>query len=146
MKKFIGIIMCSVIMMSGFQSTIYANEIYNNNGQSIETRAITANTYIYATQEVGGRGSALYEHYGNFKYDGRAFFENIGESVVHIDTYTSTGYHVHSFGLDPGEQFTATFTQAGLKYNLADGYGKVSVSTPDGSTGIVYFRYNVLND
>ena len=145
MKRFIGIIMCSMIMISVVQSTLYANEIYSNS-QSIETRGITANTYIYATQEVGGRYSTLYEHYGNFKYDGRAFFENIGESVVHIDTYTPTGYHVHSFDLKPKEQFTVNFTQTGLKWNLADGYGKVSVSTPDGSTGIVYFRYNILSN
>lgn len=104
---------------------------------------ITQDTIINANQSLGGRQECTFSHYGN--YDSRAYFENIGNRAVRIQTYTPTGYKVHDLRLEPGESYIGYFTQSVLMWNMGIGKGRVHVSTYDGGTGQVYFRYNILD-
>lgn len=114
------------------------------NDGNLDLKGITKDTYIYAGQGNGGHGDTTFEHYGNFKYNGKAYFKNTGDRPVIITTYTATGHSVHEFTLEPEKNNICYFTQTVLKWNLCDGKGTAKVVTPDGGTGVLYFRYNVL--
>ncbi|MEZ2661217.1 hypothetical protein [Aneurinibacillus aneurinilyticus] len=106
---------------------------------------ITQDTRIYASQAAGGRGSAEYEHYGNFKYDGRTYIKNIGNREFTYKLYTANQTLVYQGTLQPGKDVTLNLLQSVLKWNLSDGKGKVTIASPDGGTAEASFRYNVLD-
>lgn len=106
---------------------------------------ITQDTRIYASQAAGGRGSAEYEHYGNFKYDGRAYIKNIGNRDFDYKLYTPSGKVSHEGTLKPGKDITLYLTQSVLKWDLSNGKGKLTIASQDGGTAEATFRYNVLD-
>lgn len=120
------------------------NEVSENTNLNNQ-RGITLDGVVEFSSSSGGRGSINYNHYGNFAYDGRAYFENRGDSILTIKTYTPSGKQVHTITLEPNQSVIATFSQSVLKSDLSDGTGKFHISSSDGSTAKVYCRYNVLD-
>lgn len=106
---------------------------------------ITQDAEITGLSTTGGRGSAEYEHYGNFQYDARAYIQNIGETTFTYELYAPSGLLVYQGTLAKGKSVTLNLLQSVLQWNLSDGKGKVKIYTSDGSTCKAYFRYNVLD-
>ncbi|BAU28593.1 hypothetical protein DFP93_105174 [Aneurinibacillus soli] len=119
------------------------SEDSSSNGRKTVSN-ITQDNYISASQAVGGIGSVEYSHYGNFKYDGRAYIKNVGNREFTYKTYTASGKLVHEEDLQPGKNATLHFLQSELGRDLCDGNGKVTIATSDGGTAKAYFRYIVL--
>lgn len=143
-------------------STIFADDSHLTNNAATESRIsknnssdgsnvrearsfITHDTYINAPQTVGGIGKSYYSHYGNFKYNGRAHLENTGSRSFDYKFFAPTGIVIFSGSLAPGKNVQLDLLQSIVKWDLADGEGKVTISTKDGGTGQAYLRYNVLN-
>lgn len=106
---------------------------------------ITKDTVILGSSASGGRGDTTYEHYGNYMYDGRAYFKNTGTTTFTYELYTANNTLVYKGTLAPGKAVTLTLLQSIIKWNLSDGKGTAKIYTSDGSTCQAAFRYNVLD-
>lgn len=108
------------------------NSTDDASGNSVTPGVLTQDNIITAKQSLGGIGSATYKHFGNFKYDGRAYLQNTGSRIIDFKLYTPTGKLVYSVSLAPGKNTTLPLTQTVLKWDLGDGTGKVTIQTRDG--------------
>lgn len=106
--------------------------------------AFTQDTTISVHEASGGTGDIIFEHYGNYKYNGRAYFKNTGSRNLRIKTYIIIGHLVHDFKLEPEKDSICYFNQSILKENLVDGKGIISIQTFDGGDGKVNFMYNIF--
>lgn len=111
----------------------------------IVTFGIAKDTEIIGSSASGGRGDTTYEHYGSYRYDARAYFQNIGTTTFTYEIYTASDSLVYKGILAPQKSVMLPLLQSIIKWNLSNGKGTVKIYTSDGSTCKAYFRYEILD-
>lgn len=115
-----------------------------DNKDENETIKITQDTVIEAREASGGIGGAEYEHFGDCKYEGEAFIENIGSKSFTYETYTPSGELVHKGTLETGESHILNFSLSNS--GLSDGRGRIRIASLDGGSVKANFMYSVLTN